>query len=42
MQIGWDGKYNGSEQPQSTYVYVITGTLYEEPYLKQGNISLIR
>ena len=42
MQIGWDGKFGGSEQPLGTYVYVITGTLYEEPYVKQGNISLLR
>jgi gliding motility-associated-like protein len=42
MALGWNGEYMGQEQPVGTYVYVITGTLYQKPYIKQGNISLMR
>ncbi len=42
MAYGWDGTFNGHEQPVGTYVYLVTGTLYGKPYVKQGNLSLIR
>ncbi|MFA6057885.1 MAG: gliding motility-associated C-terminal domain-containing protein [Taibaiella sp.] len=38
---GWDGKFNGIDQPQGVYLYTITATIYrQEQY--QGNVTLIR
>ena len=40
---GWDGKFNGKEQPQGVYVYVIDVTIdgtRQEHY--QGNVTLLR
>ena len=39
---GWDGSYNGKEQPVGTYVYVIEATTPEEQVMIKGNISLLR
>jgi gliding motility-associated-like protein len=40
---GWDGRYNGEPQPLGVYVYSIEATLDNgTPYVKQGNITLIR
>jgi gliding motility-associated-like protein len=40
---GWDGKFNGVDQPQGVYLYTITATIYgreQEQY--QGNVTMIR
>ncbi len=40
---GWDGTYNGEPQPLGVYVYSIEAiTDNGTPYVKQGNITLIR
>jgi len=40
---GWDGRYNGEPQPLGVYVYSIEAiTDNGTPYVKQGNITLIR
>jgi gliding motility-associated-like protein len=40
---GWDGRFNGQDQPQGVYVYLIRATLangFEETYT--GNVTLLR
>jgi gliding motility-associated-like protein len=40
---GWDGKFNGVDQPQGVYVYTIEATFKDGTReKKQGNISLLR
>jgi gliding motility-associated-like protein len=40
---GWDGKYKGVPQPMGVYVYQVEAvTKAGAPYVKQGNITLIR
>ncbi|BDD01045.1 Ig-like domain-containing protein [Persicobacter psychrovividus] len=46
-EIGWDGKYQGTEQPQGNYVWQVSGKLSDGSPIeldgkKLGNISLIR
>lgn len=43
INIGWDGTFNGKQQPMDTYIYHIkVTTIRNEPIEKSGNISLIR
>lgn len=40
---GWDGRYNGEDQPMGVYVYTIEAeTDSGEEFKKQGNVTLIR
>lgn len=40
---GWDGSYNGEEQPMGVYVYTIEATLPNGNTIsKQGNVTLVR
>jgi len=40
---GWDGSFNGKQQEQDAYAYVLTATFYDKTtYQKKGNVTLIR
>ena len=40
---GWDGKFNGVDQPGGVYVYVIDGTFKDgQKEHHQGNVTLLR
>lgn len=40
---GWDGKMNGTEQPEGVYVYLIEATFVDGQQEKQqGNVTLLR
>lgn len=40
---GWDGTYNGKEQPQGVYVYVIDATFRDGQHEHhQGNVTVLR
>lgn len=40
---GWDGKFNGVDQPQGVYIYLIEATLKNKAVEKyQGNVTLLR
>ncbi len=40
---GWDGKYNGADQPEGVYVYTIDGTFKDgQKEHHQGNLTLLR
>lgn len=43
MTKGWDGKFNGAEQPVGTYVYTLEFICANnQPVIKNGNILLLR
>lgn len=43
MDHGWDGIYNGTEQPMEAYAYVLRATFITgEHFQRQGNVTLIR
>ena len=42
INVGWNGEFNGDEQPVGTYVYVIEASTPEDEVMIKGNISLIR
>ncbi|MBK8805374.1 MAG: gliding motility-associated C-terminal domain-containing protein [Bacteroidales bacterium] len=43
LNIGWDGKYKGKELAPAVFVYYIEATCMDQtPYIKEGNITLIR
>jgi hypothetical protein len=43
MNEGWDGKYNGEEQPAETYAYTAEGISFFGKEVKiQGYVTLIR
>ena len=40
---GWDGRFNGSEQPQGVFVYIIDVTFKDgQKEHHQGNVTLLR
>ncbi len=39
---GWDGKHNGGDAMEGTYVYTLTYTLNAKPVLQKGNFHLLR
>jgi gliding motility-associated-like protein len=40
---GWDGKFNGSDQPEGVYVYIIDATFKDgQKEHHQGNVTLLR
>jgi gliding motility-associated-like protein len=40
---GWDGKYNGVDQPEGVYVYVINATFIDGQKLyRHGNVTLLK
>jgi len=41
--VGWDGTFNGKDQPVGVYVYTVTATTTDsKEYKISGNVSLIR
>ncbi len=43
QKIGWDGKYNGEDQPMSVYVWVLDVDIYNNKSVrKTGDVTLIR
>lgn len=43
INIGWDGKYKGKEQPIEAYAYVLNVTFIDETtFYKRGNVTLLR
>ena len=43
QQDGWDGTFNGKQQPVGVYVYALTMTMMDGTVEnKKGTISLIR
>jgi gliding motility-associated-like protein len=40
---GWDGKYNGVDQPEGVFVYIIDATFKDGQHEHhQGNLTLLR
>ncbi len=40
---GWDGTYNGTNQPMGVYMYILEAVTDKgKPFTKQGNVTLIR
>lgn len=40
---GWDGRYNGQEQPQGVFIYVIRATFKDgQQFDRKGNVTLLR
>lgn len=43
IEKGWDGKYNGVDQPVGVYVYMVEAVTDDgRPFVQQGNITLLR
>lgn len=43
MNIGWDGKLNGTEQPVGVYIYLVIGKGHEGNTIqRQGDVTLVR
>lgn len=43
QSIGWDGKFNGQEQPMEAYAYVLHVTFIDDTkVVKKGNVTLLR
>lgn len=43
VNIGWDGKYKGKEQPMEAYGYVMNVTFIDgTTFFKKGNVTLLR
>ncbi len=43
QSMGWDGKYNGVEQPVGVYVYTVEGTTENDKEIKvSGDVTLLR
>lgn len=43
MDIGWDGKYKGKEQPVEAYAYVLNVVFVDgTTFYKKGNVTLLR
>lgn len=43
IEKGWDGKYNGVDQPVGVYVYMVEAVTDDgRPFVRQGNITLLR
>ena len=43
MGAGWDGKFNGKDQPEGVYVYIMDATFKDgQKEQHQGNVTLIR
>lgn len=43
IEKGWDGKYNGVDQPVGVFVYMIEAVTDDgRPFIRQGNITLLR
>ncbi len=40
--VGWDGRFNGSEQPVGTYTYLLKFSFVDKPHVLKGNFHLIR
>ena len=40
---GWDGKFNGQEQPVGVYIYYLTGHFVSgKAFKRQGNVTVVR
>ncbi len=43
QDTGWDGKFNGDDQPAGVYVYVLTGVTFDGTSVNLGgNVTLVR
>jgi gliding motility-associated-like protein len=43
INIGWDGKFKGSNQPMTNYIWIVSGKdKNNNPVQKKGNVLLIR
>lgn len=43
IEEGWDGKYNGVDQPVGVYVYMVEAVTDDgRPFVQQGNVTLLR
>lgn len=43
IEKGWDGKFNGVDQPVGVFVYMIEAVTDDgRPFVRQGNITLLR
>ncbi len=41
INIGWDGRIKGVEQPSGTYIYMITGFQNDKPVFLKGTFNLL-
>jgi gliding motility-associated-like protein len=42
LNIGWDGTYNGKQEPVGTYVWVLDAICHNREVFEKGNVTLIR